>query len=632
MLSAIKEFKANTVAVNEVIAVGDTVFKCVHNEFMSNDILDDRFVEVLSSFNGTELEAIVIAKLSYKLPMYKAVIATLDSYYAEKAKMYLAKTLINILVNAQVLKRTKDTKREFNESGKPVFRVVSSIVFNDVSEELSDTRLFRGVTRTPGIVLSQHIHTKVGGKSMKLSSNQKEFLREFSSRPLRLVKTPKSVLKAYYTQTEWYVKATEKRIEDPILLNARINKYVNVISALQQEENLYLSNWFDGRLRMYYELTLPGINPHGDSFETHQWEMAEPVVITNEGLKDLKWAAVVISCGRMPMAKALVKWIRNKQEIIEALSNSDEFDFGELFYNQRLLQAIEDAESKTPSHFMLGIDATTGGLQHFGAAFKSVKSMETSNVGGTEEVNDAHAAMGDAFGLDRQRAKKLNTPLLHGSSFKTISDILKTVDGVELSTAEVTEKVMQAYGNEIINVVKIADWGTIAYDNQNSSLLYTAPDGMKCQSTCYSESVANKIYGIDLEHNKGYDSVTVHRDMPLLLTAKGEVVNEKTKIRGVYANITHTLDGSALRDIIRATTGRSLLVKHDKFYVCPNDINVVRHAYKGAILKEFNGDYYTKAMKEIISNRVGAEMPMPDLVYGQATEDMIIESHSYLMP
>ena len=626
MKNTINAFRANT-TVATVVAKGTTEFQAVHNELLTNEVLDDRFITILSQFTGTELESKVISQLSYKLPMYTAVIEQFGSYYVEKAKLSLAKTLINMMVNDGIFTRKVETKREFIE-GKPQFRHVNSITFTAVKDdEMKD--ITRGISTEPGVILSNHVKTKTGGKPMKLTSEQKTYLRHMSSKALRLVRVPEATLRAYYKQTEWYIQAVANKLEDPILLNVRIEKYISTIRGLQQEKALYLSNWFDARLRTYYELSMAGINPHGDTFETAMWEMATPQIINQGGKEELKWDAMVIAYGRMTKEQALAEFT-DTDAMAEVMLDISKYDFGELFYNQRLLDAIQDAEEGEPSHFMVGIDATTGGLQRAGASFKSVKSASASNIGGAKTVNDAHQVQADAFGLDRYTIKTtVNTPLLHGASANTIVKLLAD-KGVETTRATVESQMAEAYGPEILNVGKIAAWGNLAYTNDNSTLLFSAPDGMKCQSTCYSESVKCDVYGIDTEAKQGYNSVTVHRDMPLLLSAKGEVVHDNTKNMGVYANITHAIDGCANRDITRAIDG-ALLTKHDKFFACPNDMYIVRATYLETIMREYEGDFYAQAMEEISANRKGAVIPVPELVYGDLNIADIAISHSFLM-
>jgi len=258
--------------------------------------------------------------------------------------------------------------------------------------------------------------------------------------------------------------------------------------------------------------------------------------------------------------------------------------------------------------------------------------MKASNIGGLKTVQDAHETMGKSFGLSREIAKKINTPLLHGSTIKTIAKVLTDKTGVKITEIEVSEKVFKAYGPEAVNITAIADWGTIVYDSRNTSLMFTAIDGWKCQSVAYSPSVKLEVYGLDMTSDKGWSVTTVHRDMPLLLSAKGEAVYEDSKTRGLYANITHMIDGWSLRMVVNELDG-AILLKHDKFYTHPNDMHQVRATYKKAAIIEQSTNMYENAMKEVVEKHVGSmRVPLPELIDGKGTREMVEASDSFLMP
>ena len=595
--------------------------------FLDNDRLDDQIADILNSLKGEMLETKAVARMSYKLPLYNEV-KDLNIYYSEKGKLSLAKTLLNGLLHMKLIKRKEEVKRDFEATGKAKYRKVVSLIFKG-QESAKD--ITRGLHMQPGELLSYFVHTKPGGKQQRLSKEEKYFHKDLSSHAFRVVRVTENTLRSYYTQTKWYNEAMRTKNEDPILLKERVEKYISIIKDLEKEDRIYLSTWNDSRRRLYYELTMLGLNPQGDSFETHMWESADARVINQQGLEDLIWAAVVIATGRKNKAQALKYWAKHEDKVRVAMLDDEEFDFGEIFYHKRMLAAINCALDGTPSRFLLGFDATTAGLQHFGLAFNSVKSMRTSNFGGLKTVKDAHKELGEIFGMDRKQAKLINLPLLHGSTMKTVADIVSS-DDKDYSINEVTELIQEAYGEEIVAVPQIADWGSIAYNNENTSLFFSAPDGWKAQSTAYSPSVKLEVYGLDIDSKKGYNQCTVHRDMPLVITAKGETIHEDSKLRGLYANITHMIDGWDLREIVREVNG-TILLKHDKYYVHPNDMHQVRVTYKKCALIEQSTNLYKRAMKEVAENHKGSsKLLVPELAEGKGTKQMVIDSQNYLMP
>lgn len=266
--------------------------------------------------------------------------------------------------------------------------------------------------------------------------------------------------------------------------------------------------------------------------------------------------------------------------------------------------------------------------------------MIASNVGGAPEQLDSHGMLQEKLGLvSRDTAKKIHQPLLHGSSMNTLAGVL------ECSIREAEDFVVKAYGHSVLNIERIADWGVAIANNNNTSLLWKTRDGFNAQSIAYVETVPLTIKFIADRNAQGWGQLLLHKDMPLLKTSKGEIVygggdkSSKAKVggsvknRGLDANITHSIDAAALRDIIRAVhaAGKGGLWKHDNFLV-PGCMKLVRRTYKQGLLAEYDGKLYEAAMRQIIENYNGITPDMPRIVYGDASRDMIINSHYYLAP
>ena len=263
--------------------------------------------------------------------------------------------------------------------------------------------------------------------------------------------------------------------------------------------------------------------------------------------------------------------------------------------------------------------------------------MIPANVGGAPQQLDSHGMLQVKLGLtSRDTAKDIHQPLLHGSSMHTLASVL------ECSVREAEIFVTKAYGKSVLNIEKIADWGVAVATNNNTSLLWKTRDGFNAQSIAYVETVPLTIKFIADRNSQGWGQLLLHKDMPLLKSVKGELVygggssSNKAKVggtvknRGLYANVTHSVDAAALRDIIRATGGRGLW-KHDNFLV-PGLMTLVRQTYRQALLAEYDFKAYDAAMLDILSNYNGEAPAKPTLVYGDATKDSIINSHYYLAP
>jgi hypothetical protein len=339
----------------------------------------------------------------------------------------------------------------------------------------------------------------------------------------------------------------------------------------------------------------------------------------------------------MTMSEALDIWDKDEKRVRKLLKS--EADFGKRFYNERLLGAIASYRRGHRSHFLLGFDATNGGLQHFGASFHSLKAMKLGNLLGGE-AGDAHQDMADSLGITRDEAKRVNNPILHGSTLAGIAEALRS-HGRDATEEEILEHIKETYGREATNIIDIADWGQSIYTTHNPSLAWKMPDGFLAQSTAYYKSVEMKVYGLSCATKTGYTSTIVHRDMPFELTRDGKVIDygrlpsgaSRVKVRGLYANITHSIDSWVLRAIVRALRNQwvDVLVKHDNFFVHPNYMGLVRELYRTLIKKEYDMRLYESALRDIAAGH--SESPeVPELTYGFAPKSLIDKAEMFLMP
>jgi len=611
--------------------------------------LEDSFIaNILNKMHAMEEHLQVeVGKLTLKLRVQPN--HAFSTFHQEEMKSIIAFTIITGLIETgKIQSQTTPVAETDEETGKKTWRNQTFVTFG--YEKGTNPLYVHGISLEPTI-LQKKTKVRVGGKSVKLNSAEKKFLIEAGSTPLRIIDIDSQILVDYAKSSEWYENVINGTVNmDEIIANNLIKTQIEKFKLVQQLGSFYLPMWIDYRTRLYYELSQMLFNPHGKTFETSLFELAEPKMITDEGLDNLAYSAVVIIEGRMAHHLAMDKFYAEPRLYLDALREERTTtnkngtvvkDFGKNLYNSRLADAIEDCYNGIPSHFLLGEDATNGGLQHGGIGFKSTKMMTSANVGGSSHQEDSHGDLQKALGLDtRDEAKPINTQLLHGQSISvTAKSMGKTVTETKAMLAE-------AYGNEFFNIEVIADWGTRVIDNSNTTLMWETSDGFKAQSIAYTQSVPLTLYALSSTNKAGYSQTKVHRDMPMLLDAKGNPIygnigdnitmGAAAKLRGLYANITHSIDGTSLRYVIRALKADDVtnggVYKHDNFLVHPNDMSVVRHGYKDGLLDEFDGDLYASAMDQIISNFKGSVPLRPTLVYGTATKDMIVNSHYYLAP
>jgi hypothetical protein len=283
---------------------------------------------------------------------------------------------------------------------------------------------------------------------------------------------------------------------------------------------------------------------------------------------------------------------------------------GKLRYNKRLVQAIEDYETKTPSHFLLAYDCTNGGVQHFSTAFHAEKAMKACNVGGLKTVMDSHQVLADAFGLSRDDAKKANQPLFHGASLSTVAK------SVGISSKEVSKAVLEAFGEEAFYIESIASEGASRMTAAKPMLKWTMPDGFVAQSIAYLKGRAVSSYGLTVGGEK-QTKEKVSRDFPGLVDNNGDF-DKETKTQGFFANITHSIDSYILRRVDSAIT------IHDNFLVHPNDMVNVISQFKGALLDSYDTNLYVSAMEQ---NNIDTRL----YKQGKGTKAMLMKSNNFMI-
>ena len=598
----------------------------------------DKLLHTLNTLSAErDYFAVMVGKLSDRLDVPTLPLRQFD---LSLVRIYMAGQILSTMIDLNYVVLTEKLEYVIDENtGKSEWKTQQLLSFGKVAKK--STFKVSGISLKPGQVNQKEYKVQAGGKARKLSKVEKELLSLASSFKLRLVDIPLNILETYMKVSPWYLDVLAGRVTmDKIQADELVYEALEKYSRINSLDGFYLSMWMDYRTRLYYDFSEVGINPHGKHFETSLFESAEPYTITD--INEYLYSAAVIIDGRMPHHEAIDKFNANKDyymaELRKPLSDTPSVsELGEWLYNTRLADAIESYYNGTETHFLLSEDATNGGLQHGGIGFHSPEMMIPANVGGAPEQLDSHGMLQANLGLtSRDTAKDIHQPLLHGSSMHTLASVL------ECSVREAEIFVTKAYGKSVLNIEKIADWGVAVATNNNTSLLWKTRDGFNAQSIAYVETVPLTIKFIADRNSQGWGQLLLHKDMPLLKSVKGELVygggssSNKAKVggtvknRGLYANVTHSVDATALRDIIRATGGKGLW-KHDNFLV-PGLMTLVRQTYRQALLAEYDFKAYDAAMVDILSNYNGEAPAKPTLVYGDATKDSIINSHYYLAP
>lgn len=648
-ITDVENAKANLLMTSKITNVlnktKDVVAEYAFRMFIEMDTA--KVVNMMNNMHAMEEHLQVeIGKLAYKLIIRKN--DALTTFDQAKVAPTCAFMILQALMDTGVITTEVKVLSEINETtGRKVWRHQTFLTFGMKAAE--NVLYVKGLSLEP-TVIQKKTKVRTGGKSVKLSRVEKTFLKDASSTPMRLIDINPEEIGEYLKETSWYLKAlkgTDKlgvdhkdREVDVLVLDSKVNKQVAKFRLMQTLPSFYLPMWLDYRTRMYYELSELGFNPHGKTFETALYELAEARTINASGFRSLAYQAVAIVDGRTPHDEAIATFEANPAHYLAEL-RTDAGERGKNLYNTRVAQAIEDFYNETPSHFLLGEDATNGGMQHGGIGFRAEKMMFASNVGGSLRQEDSHGVLQATLGLKtRDEAKDIHQPLLHGSSLATVAVVMGK------DQAETKAMMIAAYGREVLNIQAIAEWGTNVISNHATSLMWTTRDGFKAQSIAYSESVPLTIYALTPNTKSGYTEVKIQRDMPMKLDRKGQPIfgavgGDKTmgganKLRGLYANITHSIDATGLRDVIRAVIEHNLndaaktgLWKHDNFLMHANDMEAARAGYKASLLANFDYESYDMAIKQIATALPKGTMT-PVLTKGNGTKEMIEKSEFFL--
>ena len=647
----------NTVVVNQVFAAiasevktlakfkrGELSAQCYADiiNWFGNTVDIERDMNFANAFNSiavdsNALESIIVGKTRLKLIIPGTLILKYSKVDIERAKISVMFSFMRSAVAIGLLTRKEEIERWRDERNNLKFR--KHYLYLMVKNPRVEKNNLRGISRVSGVLGAKSARVKAGSIGAKYNSITKEFSRRAASKALVVITLTKDELwdltKDSKEFKEGKIEAEKKFGEGFAKFRERYNTYIDQVMAMATEDELFLTNWFDSRFRMYYILTHPLLNPQGGGVNKYLWETAYAYTITEQGMSDLIWAASVLGKGRRTRKKAVAYWNRYESLVRESLLS--ETNKAKLFYNKRLLATI-DSGIGAQSNFLVWFDFTSGGIQHASVAFHDTRGLELSNAGRCDGlVGDPHAANAKQFKLTRDEAKKLMQPTMHGQSeYSFVANTLPTV-GIEGMEPEESNLLLdKAIGKWHRNAKAIANYGKNIYTKENASLVFSAPDGQRCVSSARFKSCTLGYDFIDLNNKNKMGSVAAYTcDLPFAtVTIKGKEVpifdeqSDSVTVAGLYANIIHAIDGYTLRQI------DAYLYVHDNFAFIPGEVQKAIDNSTEVHLKMYDSKYIENVLKEIADHHkddvVGA---IPELIYGSANRDCIANSDgAFLMP
>ena len=627
--------------------------RVVHDYVLSDEYLGRpgkmkqvlKAIDKIADVNKELLIQSFVGKLRHKLPSLH--IDRLTAFEHERAKLIASSIVTNVVVDNGMFGIREDVKKIDMKSGERKFKKFLYIVLG--GEPIVD--YYKGIHLEPGVVNQ----TSLGMWS--LTGEQRAFLAEVSSVPYQVWDgcNEELLMHGYSLKVDWnHTKDSNGRklSEDRINRHKRYRLYADkIVNHVKRFPKYYLSAKYDDRGRVYYDAAmLDGIRPHGKLWETLMIDAAEPFNLTEDDCATLRHIIYVTIHGRTSMEKATKNFAMEDlfyAEMVDPLTATDEKSFGEAILLNKAAHALQQFINNEQSTFMFGYDFTNSGLMMAGLSFHSKEMMKSANLGNHKTVHDSHTDFGDAFGLDlkRDQVKKVHTALLHGGTTKTL---LKTlVDYLpegKYSETFVQDAVEKAYGVCVRNITAIADWGTLVVGNRQSILRWTMPDQYKAQSRAHMEGVPIRCYAASARHKEGYCSYVIVSNMPLVEDKNGYPIYDKNteldgvaypvkvKKRGLFANLTHSIDAYVLRCVVRELriAKRPFLLKHDDYIVPPGAMSIVKHAAQEAFGVLYESKMYHKAVTEIAAHSPYSP-DVPQLYLGDA-RNTASASENFLMP
>jgi len=535
--SALKEL---LVKFTPVMTKNNPLGLAVHNIVLNSPYLIDnrdfiiKSIESIKSSDHEMLYQTFVGKLACKLRL--PLKGEWHVFQQEEAKVIAAALITEVLINNGEIPCTAKSNR-WVEDGVPQFTTELMLSLGGVK---STKDMLKGLHTLPGSLMSKQY-----GNS-KLPSGLKKLFSEVSSIPFKLSDMfNKEEMNHFFSLANDWGKST--RSEDVVVKQYRILKNSSIIEDnLTNIPRYYLSINGDSRLRLYYDFQLYGVRPQGKLFETLMHDAATPKLLDESAADHLKHIIMDVRYHRRTKAKAVSEFSRDDydwataQDLMRATSQKE---IGEMLLVKKAAKALYMAINEIPCHYIFGKDLTNSGLIMAGNSFKSKEMMVTANMVDEDKAHDSHRDFGKAYnlGISRDDIKRITNALFHGSTTNSIVEAVKEallhVDpqaDVEHITEEfITQKNIDTYGEQIINIPAIAQWGSNIVSNSRTQLTWKTPDGYLVRHESKIERCPFKVRVISTSNVKGYREVQFLKTMPFREQTNGmPMYGKNDKIKG----------------------------------------------------------------------------------------------------
>lgn len=471
------------------------------------------------------------------------------------------------------------------------------------------------------------------------------------------------------------------------LASRRVRLGVDNLKAFQELREMgtyFMPMKFENRGRMgYWANRLQGARPHGKLSETLVHDSGRPTLITNSGADHIKHMIYTILKGKHSLKMALRQWRDEYHDMArdidplavecpkdlysdatERAYRKAQSEFGERMLLNKLAISLDRYEAGEPCNHIFGKDLTNSGLIMAGNSFRSEKMLKGANCFGELTVADSHTQFGKAHHLDdlpRSEVKEIHTPLLHGSSSGAIvaainkhSDTALAVENADklppsvvfdIQKQMVEQHNIDAYGAEVENISTITEYGKSIVTNHQNIFKWRTPDGFTSSHRAEMHRTPFTVYVASPNVKGPYPkkAFNLMETMPISLDNKGNscfgaenTTSLSTKgvrisNRGLYANMTHSIDAMLVRRIGWAMLMHqsSFLLKHDDYIISPNHFDEAIDVCQ-VFFDYLQQDNLYQNFLDQIADKSSAGIPAPTLLVGEAA-NKTQDSYNFLM-
>ena len=598
---------------------------------MSSVIAPFKLTEVMESSDLTE-------KVSHQLSWVKT--RSIDARYKALDIKYLSKQAISFFEACDLF----ITKMERKQAADGSWHTVKEYSIDDNKVVAHVRELFD----IEPVEADKRCKRTLYSPGKRLSRSVRDFLNIYGKQELKLVELDIDTLEKFIMVRKDYIRDSKNESKD-----MKYNRFMNYAEELApyygQKLYHHLSLENRGRARIIRN-TNPLTDWFGEENQNAMWELYNSENLTDTGLEELKWSAVILMGGkhkRSSFKMAIKYYDKHHGEVLANLEKGADTTL----YTLRLAKILKGGIGKLTG-FLHGVDATNGGQSHMGMSFKSADFLKSANFQGLMTPQDSHAEITDTFnGLygvvaPRAKVKKKNQEKEHGSTTKSVlmkiggdfpglNDLYNSLGSeVELTIQETDKVFRDKLGKCYNNIETIASYGVELASASKFLVDWRLPDGMIATHQSYVQSDTVNVVALSPD---GYrESVTITCDLPLDVVG-GKIQmppkdsKAQNKIRGLLANITHSIDAYVARESIRRASDKGFVVlyKHDKFFTHPNYTREFRKIYGEVMVDTYDMDLFGSALLDIERN---TGIKAPRLIYGDATKKSLLKDTNGLQP